>query len=252
MNSSTITVAGLPLHNITAQSLRNKIDEAVIQCRPISIATVNPEFIVAAHGNKRFYNTLLKFDYRVVDGSGIMLLTRIFTRQRFIERVTGSDLSNDLLKDASTKHYRVMILGGSSKVSRLAEVNIKKQYPELSIDCYDGGIINPDDIRSEVINKITDYKPDILLVALGSPKQEYFISAIKQRCKIPVTVGVGGTIDFLSGTIKRAPKIITQLYLEWLWRLILQPSRLKRIYRATILFPLIYIISIFKSHKTSH
>jgi len=246
MTAATILVDNLPLHNITSKSLMERIESAIKSRHPISIATVNPEFIVAAHRDKKFFDTLVNFDYRIVDGSGIMLLTRIFTRQHFVERVTGSDMTTDLLKMASENGHRIMLLGGTAESSALAGANIKKKYPNILIDCFDGGIINPNAIKPEVLNRIEEFAPDILLVALGMRKQEYFIESVKQKFTIPVMIGVGGTIDFLSGTIKRAPKIIKTLYLEWLWRLILQPSRIKRIGQAVFIFPWIYIAGLLR------
>ena len=249
MTAATISVDNLPLHNVTSKFLKEKIESAIKTHTQITVATINPEFIVAAHRNKKFFDTLLQFDYRVVDGSGIMLMTRLFTKQRFAERVTGSDLSMDLLELAGRHGYRIMLLGGSPESSAAANANITKKYPNIVLDCFDGGIINPDAIKPEVLQRIENFEPDILLVALGMPKQEYFIKSIGQKFPVPVMIGVGGTIDFLSGTIKRAPKVIKALYLEWLWRLILQPSRFKRIGQAVFVFPWIYISGLRRKEK---
>ncbi|MBU0668026.1 WecB/TagA/CpsF family glycosyltransferase, partial [Patescibacteria group bacterium] len=143
---------------------------------------------------------------------------------------------------------RIFLLGAAPTVAAKAKVKLEKKY-NCTIVGTDDGAATPDNYYNlrELINSA---EPDILFVAFGAPKQEIWLARNLAHLKsVKVAIGVGGAFDFVSGAVKRAPHIFQKLGLEWLWRLFLQPSRIRRIYRATIKFPLTVIGASGKSGK---
>lgn len=132
------------------------------------------------------------------------------------------------------------MLGGEGEVPKLAVNNVKKDYPNLKVVGYHEGFFK-EDSEEKVIKEINSLKPNVLFVAMGAPIQEKWISKHKNELQVDIAAGQGGTFDYEAGKIKRAPKLVQKLCIEWLWRLILQPTRIKRmivlpIYLMKIIF----------------
>ena len=168
------------------------------------------------------------------DGIGLIYASKI-KRKPLKERVTGYDLSIKLLNIANENNYSLYLLGGKDGVAKAAAENIEKDYPNIRIAGYHHGYFNGshngnDDSEEEVkiIDDINSLNPDIIFVGLGFPNQEIWIDS--NRCKIKgrVIIGNGGVMDVLSGNLKMTPDIYRKLGLEWLHRLIREPSRIKR------------------------
>jgi N-acetylglucosaminyldiphosphoundecaprenol N-acetyl-beta-D-mannosaminyltransferase len=246
--NENIIVLGQRINNITLVETLDEIHKAIKSNECLTIATVNPEFLVLATRNKRFRNILSAFDLRVPDGVGILYLTNIFTRNRFRERVTGVELSEKLIKLCANNSYKVALIGGSSESNKKACEKLLGRCPALSLYGNNGGTINPNTPPEQLISEIKAFKPHVTLVALGAPKQEYFINNIKNDIK-SVYVGVGGTIDFMAGTAYRAPSFFRKIGLEWLWRLFFEPKRFKRIINATLVFPAYYIKNVLLGNR---
>jgi N-acetylglucosaminyldiphosphoundecaprenol N-acetyl-beta-D-mannosaminyltransferase len=195
------------------------------------LVTVNPEFIVAAQRNPEFKNILNESSLSTIDGTGIVQALKFFGHKVSLEdRLTGAQLLTKILEIAEYDHYKVMFLiysKGLSKKDELAS-RLEQIYPQLEYKI------------SDEINCLTDvqsFPADILIVGLGAPRQEFWINEyINQIPSVKIAIGVGGAIDFLSGAIKRAPKIFRSFGLEWFWRLLKQPHRLPRIFRAIFVF----------------
>jgi len=152
------------------------------------------------------------------------------------ERVTGTDLTQKIC-DKVPAHTKIFLLGGAEGIAEKAAQNLNDKY-DINIVGTDSSAANPlnDKKICEVINL---RQPDLLFVAFGAPRQEQWITRNLQNLpSVKVAIGVGGAFDFISGKISRAPKFMRKLGLEWLYRLFLQPTRIKRIYNATIKFPL--------------
>ncbi len=193
------------------------------------LATVNPEFLVEAHQNKTFKKLLNQTSLNVCDGFGISFWTKILYKKD-IARITGVSLAEQLCKIAAEEHKSVYFLGGFGVAKPASEV-MKSKYPQLIIAGTEDG--NPQQISDQLLKA----QPDILLVAFGAPAQEFWIDTFKVDLKkTRIAVGIGGTFDFWAGKTKRAPKPMRQIGLEWLWRLITQPQRVKRIYNAVVVF----------------
>lgn len=167
-------------------------------------------------------------------GTGIDIL-----RGKVGQSVTGVYLFDELTKLAAKEGYKVFLLGSKPGVAAQASARLSEKYKELSVKFDEGEERVGTDAKkaAEVIKKINDFKPDLLFVAYNPVKQEKWLWENKDKLKVKVGMGVGGTFDEYIGCVAKAPAFMEQMGLKWLWRLILQPSRLPRIFRAVIIFP---------------
>lgn len=270
-----IKILNIPIDPLTKKQVADKIGNLIDSGLPNQIATVNPEFIVEASKNPKFKKTLQSTQLNVADGVGIkfaatfkdaynfswqpakmifgflqfifLLLAFIFYRPLFKkpvpEVITGVDLTYFLMGLANSNNLRVYLLGGAPGIANLAAQNLTSLFPGLNIVGAEEGlpakkisIEEKEALTRQLINRIKSSKPHILLVAFGAPKQDLFIDERKYELGAPIMMGVGGTFDFIAEKIKRAPKPIRLIGMEWFWRLLKEPKRLPRIYRATIVF----------------
>lgn len=230
-------ILDVKVDNLNFAEVWTKIRQFLSRQKLHQIVTVNPEFIVAAQKDKEFRQILNGADLCVPDGAGLRLAAWL-TGQKIGERITGMDLTWELAKLAAENGYSIYFLGAKPGVAALAAKRIKLIYPNLKI----AGSYCGSPHEEGIVGKINDANPDILLVAFGAPKQEKFIFAYKNELKVKVAVGVGGTFDYISGNVKRAPRWMRSLGLEWLYRLFRQPSRLGRIFRAVVVFPMLVLL----------
>ena len=273
----TPKVLGINIDPLTKQKVLERIQNFVASGFPHQIATVNPEFLLEAQKNKNFRRTLKETELKVSDGAGIQLaanfencrfpswppvrilmgalyglglgLRALFFRSSLKkpvpEIITGVDLVDSLGDMAAKFGWRIFLLGGEKKVAKETALALINKYPSLVVVGAEEGIahnskldwLHPNETIQALIAKIKTLKPHILLVALGAPKQDIFINMYKKDLGVPVMMGVGGAFDFISGRIKRAPKLMRIVGLEWLWRLTIEPWRYKRIIKAVIVFP---------------
>lgn len=204
------------------------------------IVTVNPEFILTAQRDEAFKNILNKTDLSVPDGFGLQCAAW-FLGQKIGERITGVDLTWEIAKLAAEKGYSIFFLGAAEGVAKKASHRVELLNPGLKIaGTYSG---TPDE--EGIVEKINSANPDILLVAFGAPKQEKFISDNKMALKVKIAMGVGGTFDYIADLVPYAPSWMRKFGLEWLYRLLTQPKRWKRILNAVIIFPLLILKSRF-------
>ena len=199
------------------------------------IITVNPETIMTAYKNDTIASILQdKSNSLVPDGIAVVKKAK----QLGIpvkERITGVDISEYLLQKGNDLYKSIFLYGAKEEVvSDLVKV-INKKYPNLDVLGYSNGYIENKDQVFEIIKNL---KPDICLVALGIPNQELIINKHLKEFSKGIFIGVGGTFDVLSGHKKRAPKIFIKCHLEWLYRLIKEPKRLKRFWQNNIKFML--------------
>jgi N-acetylglucosaminyldiphosphoundecaprenol N-acetyl-beta-D-mannosaminyltransferase len=215
------------------------------------IATVNPEFVMEATKDRHFYEILQKTDLNVVDGVGLIwakdldLRSSIVDRRSLVNRLflgikiglgvlqgkyrnqisSGSDLIDDLCKLALEKRYKVFFLGGFEDRAKKTEEYFKNKYKSLQTESCEG---RPKFENKEVIEKINKFKPDILFVAYAMKKQEIWISENLKNLDVGIAMGVGRSLDYYSGSLKRAPMMWRKMGLEWLYSLIKEPKRWRR------------------------
>jgi len=229
-------ILGVRVDNLKKDEILFKIKEFLNSSDFHQIATVNPEFILAAQKDKEFQNVLNSCDLNVADGMGINLAFWKLGKKLQC-RMAGIDLMLKILKIANEKKLKIFLAAKGGGLSTWEETKnaINKLFPELIIE---GKNLE----SSEPIT--TDC--EIVFCNFGAPEQEKFLNRLKSD-KIKLAMGVGGSFDYLTGKISRAPRWMRKIGLEWLWRLILQPKRIKRIFNATIIFP---IKIIFNKNET--
>lgn len=214
-----VNVLGVKIDDITQEEATQKIINWVKTGGKHYIVTPNPEFIVAAQEDSEFKEIINKSDLSIPDGIGLRLTGKV------TNRVTGTDLMFTLIECASQQGLSIGLLGGKNGVAQKSAEVLKEKYPALKISfAADGGIMDSKDLNS----KITIPNSDILFVAFGHGKQEKWIAQNLPQIPVKVAMGVGGAFDYISGNVPRAPKFLRQIGLEWLFRLILQPWRIKR------------------------
>lgn len=236
MNSAnTFTFHGLKFFSGSLDELKTFLCswiEKPINEKTIFIATPNPEFYVECFFDNNFFSLLKNTSINIVDGIGLHLFLRLCGYPS--SHITGSGLVDELF---SSNIGSIYLLGGMNGVYEV----ITKRFPNVDfVGGYDG-IVNAHNTRA-LCNEINNLEPDFLLVGLGTPKQEKWIrDNIQHLSNVRVAIGIGGSLDFSSLKVTRAPKYIQLIGLEWLFRLIQQPQRLPRIAKAVVAFPLLFI-----------
>lgn len=220
-------VLGVPIDNLSREAVLKQVETWLQGGGFHRIATVNPEFLLLAQENARFKQSLLAADLRLADGVGLHLPFWL-AGEKLIGHFPGADLLDAVLKLAEAKGYRVALAlhehGLSTPLQILAA--LKEKYPGSICSLW-----NP----SANIQQSTF---TILLSNYGAPLQEMFLEDLRHKeTGVRLAIGVGGAFDYLTDAIPRAPKFLQQLGLEWLWRLIQQPRRFRRIWKAVIVFP---------------
>lgn len=226
-----INILGTKIDNLNRQEAKERINEYLKGQESHYIVTPNPEFVLMAQKNKDFQNILNKADIAVPDGAGIVFaswwLKHLNLKQKikFSERVCGSDLVEAMLRNYKDK-YRILVISRDNALSQPSD--IKKIYPEIEVF-----IDNPN-----ILSRVLKFDPQIIFITFGAPAQEQWIhDNLALLPNVKVMAGVGGSFDFLTHKIKRAPKVFRKFGLEWIWRLIQEPrKRFKRIYRAFLVF----------------
>ena len=197
----------------------------------IHVVTINPEIIQNAKKNFELKSIINDAEIVTADGVGVKIALKMKGINQ--EQVTGVDLSKKMLEIASYEKFKVALVGAKPEILELAVQNIKNNYEGIDIAySHDGYFTDFNPIIKDIINSGAKF----LLCAMGSPRQELFISELKKQACGIVMIGVGGTFDVLSGKVQLAPDIFRRFGLEWLYRTIKQPERIKRIFPALPIF----------------
>lgn len=197
----------------------------------LHVVTINPEIIQNAKKNFELKQIINDAEIVTPDGVGVKIALKMKGIKQ--EQVTGVDLSKKMLEIAADEKFKVALVGAKPEILELVVQNLKNKYENIDIVySHDGYFSDFDPIIKDVINSGAKF----LLCAMGSPKQEFFISELKKQAKGIAMIGVGGTFDVLSGKVQLAPEIYRKLGLEWLYRTIKQPERFKRIFPTLPIF----------------
>ena len=236
--TDTARLFGIPVAKITTDEALERIVEMAKTPRgdhAAVVTTVNVDFIANAvsgwpfKGNDELWGYLKTADLVVADGFPIVTLSKL-VRDPLPERVAGSDLAPMICRRFAKEGLGIYVLGGTDEALDEAFAKILAEAPDLKIAGRDTSFVNLDEDQSEIIGRINAAKPDLLFVALGNPKQELWMGRYAGKLEVPVMIGVGGSFNFVSGRVKRAPKWVQRLCLEWVHRIIQEPGRLWKRY----------------------
>ncbi|PIZ72032.1 acetylglucosaminyldiphospho-UDP acetyl-beta-D-mannosaminyltransferase [Candidatus Peregrinibacteria bacterium CG_4_10_14_0_2_um_filter_43_11] len=264
MEIKRIKIAGVPLDAVTYDTALERVRFFIESKTKGFITTPNPEIIVLANQNPSYLQTLQSSALAIPDGIGVLwaptylslpfrrlrihryfelifsliraFLSPAYCRIILPERVTGTDLFYQVVEASRKYHWRIFLLGARPGVAEKAIHHLLKSYPDAQfVGAYAG---SPADAEaSEICERINQARPDILFVAYGNPAQELWIHQYLNKLDtVYVAAGIGGAFDFAAGSVKRAPRSMQAFGLEWLWRLLKDPRRFRRIWRATVVF----------------
>lgn len=237
-NRDPIAILGVPIQNVTYAETFAHIERMIQSGEPHQLVTVNPEFLVVAHGDPLFRQVLQRADLALADGIGLQL-PALLQGRRFVSRVAGSQLVYRLMPLAAEKGWRLFFLGARPGVAAEAARRLRSQHPAIQIDVNEA---DPTPAGTcAALAHIHRVRPDVLLVAYGAPKQDLWIARNRERIAVPVMIGVGGTLDFLAGVAPRPPQMLHVLGLEWLYRLGRQPWRWRRQLRLPLFIWLVLV-----------
>ncbi|MBU2613041.1 WecB/TagA/CpsF family glycosyltransferase [Patescibacteria group bacterium] len=245
---------GLVIHGYDWLRTLEHLDEHVRRVVPTWIVTANPEILLAAKREAGYWQTVRQADLRLVDGVGLQLAGRLAGASP--KRMTGVALAERLVALAAERGWNVALVGGGGGVADTAAWKLRKRYPTLTIVAEQGGAVDDsgvgDAVNDETVHRLTLQTPDVLLVAFGHPKQEEWIRRnLDALPGVKVAVGIGGTFDYWTGTAAMAPTVIRRIGLEWLWRLIREPRRWRRILDAVVVFPWVFVLDRLRRPKST-
>ena len=240
-----VDVLGIKFDNLSFTEAENVIRNAINTKSYLSIFTPNPEIALAAQKDTSLLTLINSSGLVLADGVGIVIASQILGTP-ICERVTGIDIGELILDMANEKKLRLFLLGGRANVAETAGEKIKKRYPNITICGTQHGYFEKDGEENDsVVKAIAAALPDIIFVCFGFPLQERWI--YENCARIPslkLSAGLGGALDVWSGKVRRSPKILQKLGLEWLWRVTVQPKRIKVLFHIPIFF-----LKIFKQKQ---
>ena len=219
------------LYTHSKKDFNKLVEQKIVSEEKMFIITANPETFMLAEKNKILSQALLDSQtYVVADGIGIVKGAKIL-KYKIQETIPGVELCTEIFKYCDKHNKSIFLFGSQNDVlNKLVDV-INTNYPNILVSGYENGYVEN---KQGIFDKLANTQPDVVLVALGIPLQETLIYDNLPNFKKGIFVGVGGSFDVLSGTKKRAPKLFINLHLEWLYRILREPKRLKRFFSSNI------------------
>lgn len=236
---SKVDILGVLVDKVNIPEAVDRIMKMLSENIPHAVFTPNSEIIMLAYKDEEFREILNSADMLTADGIGVVYASKIL-HNPIEERAAGYDIACGVIEQIAETGHGLYLLGGKPGVAETAKENLEKQYPFLRIVGTHDGYFD-DSKMPQIIDDINNSGADILFVCLGAPAQEKWIHANMHKLKVRVSMGVGGSIDVLAGVAERAPEKWCNMGLEWLYRLIKQPSRFTRMlalpkFGLTVLF----------------
>lgn len=231
-STPSFVLGPLRIDSVTRAEALEVVERLVAARDGGAVFTPNVDHVMIAQEDSRMRAAYARADLTIADGMPIVWVSRLL-RRPIPERVAGSDFVPLLLAHAARRGYRVYFLGGAPGVGAIARDKVMATHPDLHIVGVDWPRFDPDEPperQAPVIERVRAAAPDLVLVAFGAPKQEIWIDRARDELRPAVFFGVGATLDFLAGTMPRAPEWMAKSGLEWLFRLGREPQRLWRRY----------------------
>jgi N-acetylglucosaminyldiphosphoundecaprenol N-acetyl-beta-D-mannosaminyltransferase len=239
---TSVALLGVAINNLTMQEVLDAVEAQIADGGFHQIATANVDFLVKSVRDEELRETLVRCDIVLADGMPLVWASHLLGA-RLKARVAGADLVPQLARLSAEHGYRIFLLGAREQSSAGTAAWMEENFPGVCI----AGRFCPEHQPLEAMNhedvltRIEIARPDILMVAFGNPKQEKWLAMHRHRLKVPVCIGVGGSFDFLSGQVPRAPLWMQRYSLEWLYRLIQDPPRLAKRYASDLVGLLRYL-----------
>ena len=223
-----ISILGVKIDCLTKKMLHEKIEKLLCSDTQTKIFTPNPEFIIKAEKNDDIKELLNSSAISIPDGIGVVFGSKILGTP-LPERLTGIDTAEFILDIAAKNNYSVFLLGGKEGVAKTARDKLEEKHQGLSVCGFHHGFFDiKGDQNNDIIAMINNSGADVLFVCMGFPRQEKWIAEnINKLHSVRLAIGLGGCLDVWSGNLRRAPLIFRKLSLEWLWRMMLEPKRIK-------------------------
>lgn len=222
-----LNVMGVGFDNVTMDEALEQAQALMAQPGASYVVTPNAEIVYEAMHDEELCKLINGADLVLPDGAGVVLASKLL-KTPLKEKVAGVDFADNLLEVLARTGGSAYLLGSKPGVAELAAEKMLAKHPGLTICGMADGYFK-DEVQ--VVAKINEAKPDFLFVCLGAPKQELFMVNHQQELEVKLMAGLGGSLDSFAGTVKRAPKWMIRLSLEWLYRLIKEPKRFKRMLR---------------------
>lgn len=221
-----VKIFGVKIDKVTMEEANSRLISFMQGDELKMVFTPNPEFIMRAQEDAEFKEILCQGDLVVPDGIGLIKASNIHHLE-LPERIPGIELMEKALEFCNRSQKSIFIFAGKPGVAEAAAKKISEKYPNLVVKgTQDGYFEEKDELR--ILDRINEAKPDLLIVGLGAPKQEKWIYKHRKIINAKVAIGIGGAVDVWGGAAKRAPKLFIKMNLEWLYRLLMNPSRIGR------------------------
>jgi N-acetylglucosaminyldiphosphoundecaprenol N-acetyl-beta-D-mannosaminyltransferase len=227
-----LSIGPLPVDAVTCEDALHVVGRLIGSGEGGAVYTPNVDHIMLADGNARMRDAYARCSLSLADGMPVLWAARLLG-EPLPEKVSGSDFVPLLLERAAEQGWRVYFLGGAPGVAALAREKLLERLPRLEVVGIDVpmiGIDDPPDRWTPIVERIRTSNAHLVFVAFGAPKQEIFIQTVRSELRPAVLLGVGASLDFIAGTMPRAPAWMSRTGLEWLFRLGREPSRLWRRY----------------------
>lgn len=244
-------IFGIRIDDLSSTELRTLISDRLRSDTVYRIVTPNPEFVLLARRDGEFRDVLARADLSLPDGVGLRFAVAALTGERLRHRHTGVDTLSLIAAECASLQKRLLLLGGDPGVADAAAARLREQHPGLQVNGFDPGRVDPHHLSADLLERLADYS--VIAVGLGQGKQEQVMERLAiDSARLPslrLLIGIGGAFDMISGTKRRAPVQLRRAGLEWLWRLIIEPRRWKRIFHAFLVFPAVVVWDTLKHHR---
>lgn len=223
--NDSVSVLGVPVHTVGIDETLSELQKLIESGKSNLVATADSSGIAMAQSDPILMDIYRRASWVTADSYGVVWALK--RKGKSVERVSGVDVADRLMKLSAEKGYRVFLLGAEPGVAEAASEALQLKYPGCNIVGTQHGHFPPTDDKF-IAEQVAQTQPDILLVAMGIPRQEKFIAETMSIIQAKVALGVGGTLDVFSGRAKRAPLLVQKMKMEWLWRLILNPKKWRK------------------------
>jgi N-acetylglucosaminyldiphosphoundecaprenol N-acetyl-beta-D-mannosaminyltransferase len=227
----TIQMFGINIHSLGMEQALDIVHECITSKQALHVGMLNAAKVVNMKRNPALGEDVISSNLILADGSAVVLASKIL-HKKLPERVAGIDLMHGILARGDKLGYRVFCLGASEEISQEIERQINKHYPGVIIVGRQNGYFSEEQ-QQAVAEDIAAARPDVLFVAITSPKKEQFMAKWGEVMRVPVVHGVGGSFDVFAGKVKRAPLVWQKCGMEWLYRVLQEPGRLWKRYLVT-------------------